>query len=301
MKYKKENIFTLKEVADFLTVPVPNLVYLSNNMHKNIRESKKLKKGSLTDMRTITAPSKNLKAVLRLVKSQILSTYSFRSYVYGLGGNTLKQHASIHEGNKEIIQVDLTDFYPSIKHDMVYKMWIEVFEISPEAARILTRITTMGGGLKQGFPTSSHIAGIVAEEFTSSIDDYCGTNNLKFTQYVDDLNISGIDVDLRMVFKTIISLGRVHRLTIKRKKTKVNSRLDGKTITGVALFNQQTRATKEVRNRAVGALRDLASSPKDEHYRNRASGYLGFLKHLNRRDGNRYAKLRDDIINSKIN
>lgn len=293
-------VVSLEDVSKLLGVSIATLTYLSTNMTKNITETKIAKKGPSTDKRTITAPSKLLKSIQRTIKSEILETYRYKPYVFGLGGNTLKQHAKVHEGNKEIVQVDLKDFYPSIQHTLVYKMWSEKFEFNAEASRILTKITTMQGGLKQGFPTSSHIAAIVAEEFTSGINDHCMASAMKFSQYVDDLNISGKNIDYRMVFKTIVPLGRKYGLTIKKKKTKVNSKKDGKIITGVALFNQQTRATKTVRHKAISALKDLASSPKDDHFKNRAVGYLGFLKHLNKSDGRKYKKIKSNIENTDL-
>ena len=296
MKYKKRNISSLEDISELLGVSVSNLIYLSNNMIKNTKETKISKKGSLVKKRTITAPSRNLKIVQRKIKETILDTHKYKSYIFGLGGNTLKQHAKIHEGDKKMVQVDLKDFYPSIKHDLVYVMWLEKFKFNPDASRILTKLTTMGGGLKQGFPTSSHIAAIVAEDFTSGINDYCNNNKLKFSQYVDDLNISGDNIDYRMIFKTIIPLGRKFGLTIKRAKTKVNARLDGKIITGVSLFKQQTRATKTVRHKAIEALKDLASSPKDDYFKKRVAGYLGFLNHLNKNDGNKYKKIKKNIL-----
>jgi RNA-directed DNA polymerase len=299
MRIRHKNFITLDDVGELLGIPVATLVYFSSNMQKNVREIEIPKKSALNETRTITIPNRALKAIQRKIKATVLDTYKYKPYVFGLGANTLKDHAKIHEGKKNLVQVDLKDFYPSIHHELVYKMWMEKFGFNSDASRILTKITTMDGGLKQGFPTSSHVAGIVAEEFTSAINEHCINNGMKFSQYVDDLNISGENIDYKTVFKIIIPLGRQYRLSIKKRKTKINAPLDGKVITGVSLFGQQTRATKAVRKRAISALKYLASTPNDKHAKNRVVGYLGFLKHLNKKDGKNYKKLKDAILPSK--
>lgn len=296
MRVKTKNITTLEDISELLDVAPSKLMYFSLNMKKNVREFEKNKKNSSKQKRKITAPSKELRDIQRKIKEKILNNYSYNKYIYGLGGNTLKQHARVHQGRKSLVQMDLKDFYPSIKNQLVYNMWLNKFEFDHNASRVLTKLTTMHGGLKQGFPTSSHIAAIVAEEFTSHMYDYCKENKLKFSQYVDDINISGNEIDYRLVFKTFIPIGRQYGLTIKKTKTKVADRNIGKTITGVSLYEQRTRVPREVMSKAINALKNLSSDPKNKHYGRVVSGYLGFVKHLNKADGRKYRKMRDKII-----
>lgn len=300
MKYTGNPIHNIEALSSLLGTTPAELGYLSFNMSKNVRLTSIPKKHSPNESREITAPSDKLKKIQRNVKDYILANYVYEDYIYGLGVSTLKDHAMVHRGNSTVVQVDLKSFYPSISHALVYRMWVEKFGFPVAVARILTKITTMDGGLKQGFPTSSHIAAIVAEDYTLGISNYCKQNKYEFTQYVDDLNISGSEINYRTTFKKVVSLGRPYGLAIKKNKTRVTSRLDGKTITGVSLLNQQTRATRGVRQRSIRALKNLSSSPRDEHSRKQVAGYAGFLKHLNTHDGKRYRKHVADIDSREV-
>lgn len=295
MKYTGKSINDLQTLSSILGSKPAELRYLSLNMEKNVRTYNIPKKHTPTEKRAITAPSEKLKRIQREIKDHLLDNYTLQPYVYGLGGNTLRDHANLHKGTKVLVQLDIRDFYPSISHALVFKMWVEKFGFSADVARVLTKLTTMNGGLVQGFPTSSHIAAIVAEDLTAALDKHCRNNSMSFSQYVDDFNISGNNINYRDVFKLVVTTGREYGLSIKRKKTRVNSKHVGKKITGVALTNQSTRATREVRQRAIRALKDLASQPEDEYFQKRVAGYASFLKHLKSRDGKKYKKQVNNI------
>lgn len=290
-----KKINSLEELESVLGVRIAELTYLAHNIASNVRFRQKTKPGQPGKFRTIAAPSDKLKVAQRRIKEQLLDEYEYPPYCYGLGGNTLKQHGHRHSGKDTTVQVDLRDFYPSIKHAAVYTMWSQRFGYPHDVARLLTKLTTHNGCLQQGFPTSSHIAAIAAKEYTQAIDAYCTEKGFKFTQYIDDLNISGCDIDQRFLFKTIIPIGREYGLLIKKSKTKVNARNKGKEVTGVAVFQGRTRAARRIRQRAIRALKSYSISPKDELSKRRVAGYRGFLNHLNKRDGKRYAELRSDI------
>lgn len=295
MKYNGKSIKHLATLSSILGSTPEELGYLSLNMTRNVHIYNVKKSNSAAALREITSPSKRLKQIQKNIKDYILADCTYEPYMYGLGGNTLREHAFVHQGNVTLVQVDIKQFYPSISHTLVYSMWLNKFNFSSEVARILTKLTTMQGGLKQGFPTSSHIAAIVAEDFTKEINQYCTKNDMKFTQYVDDLNLSGRDINYRMVFKLVVPMGRKYGLSINKSKTRISHEMTGKSITGVSIIDQRTRATKVVRRKATNALKSLAESPNDEHLKRRVSGYAGYLKHLKKSDGKKYKKLINKI------
>lgn len=298
MRIKNQTVETLEDVSKLIGVSVGSLTYFANNMNLHVKEHRE-KKTSGSGTRLITAPSGALKSVLRSIKDNILLEYQYPAYVFGLGGNTLKDHGMIHAGAVTTVKLDITDFYPSLKNEWVYDMWRREFDFNDETARILTKLTTLHGGLTQGFPTSSHIAAIVAEDFTQSLNTYARDHTLKFSQYVDDLNLSGKHIEARPLFKAAVTLARESGLSIKRRKTKVTSPKDGKVITGAAVYNFQTRATKHVRQRAIQALKALEAEPTSEYNQKRVRGYAGFLKHLKSSDGQHYRDLAERHLPKK--
>lgn len=117
-----KKIADLNELEELLGIKVKQLAYLAHNIKSNVRVGQKPKTSQPGKFRTITAPSVKLKYVQRQIKACILDDYPYPPYCYGLGDNTLKQHGRVHGGRNTTVQVDLRDFYPSIKHTSVYDM-----------------------------------------------------------------------------------------------------------------------------------------------------------------------------------
>ncbi|HVS58518.1 MAG TPA: reverse transcriptase family protein [Candidatus Saccharimonadales bacterium] len=241
--------------------------------------------GSLRD---IYAPSEKLKEIQRKIKDIILATFDYPEYVYGLGGNTLRHHAEVHNTDGHLVKVDIRNFFPSIHHSKVYKMWVELFGFNPQIASFLTKLTTHRGCLQQGFPTSSHIAAIVSIPITKELQAYSHANQINFSQYVDDLNFSGETIIYKDMFKLVVSAVRRHGFSIKPRKTKVYNKKTAKLITGVSVTGGRMRAPRQVRKRAIDALKAYSANPQDLQNQKRVHGYAGFLEHLNHKDGQKY-------------
>lgn len=286
----------LPSLCKTLGIVENKLVYYALNVSKNVYE-KKIPKSNGGE-RLIAAPNDELKKLQRKIKDNFFGGFSFPDYVYGLGDNTLGEHAKIHAGNKTLVKIDIRDFYPSISHSRIYDMWVNVFKMNPEAARLLTKLTTFKGRLQQGFPTSSHIAAVISTPLTQELESYCKKNNISFSQYVDDLNFSGENISYKEVFKVVIKLAHKFGFAVKRKKTKVYGNKLGKLITGVSVTHDRIRASKKTRQKAVDALKDFAKDTKNKHYQNRVAGYSGFLNHLNRKDGRKYKDLLQKAKNN---
>jgi hypothetical protein len=287
-------ITSLDDLATTLYVQKSELTHYANNMGKHVRRVTKTKKDGKP--RHIIAPSKKLTTILQRVKTVFFDDYTYPDYVFGLGGNTLKDHATVHAGDNELVQADLTDFFLSIKHTAVYDMWLKHFSLPHEVARILTMLTTFEYRLQQGFATSSHIAAVIAMPLTGELNVHCQANAMSFSQYVDDLNFSGKTIDKRALFKTLISSARANGLSVKKRKTDSFNAQTGKAITGVSTHGSKLRATRNIRQRAAATLKALSAHPQDKLILKSARGYQGYLAHINAADGVKYKAKIDRII-----
>lgn len=292
--YNGKTIKNLDELSDALCIGKPELIYHANNVGKNVSQFPKPKKNGKP--RVITAPSKNLGLILSRLKVVFFDNYIYPSYVFGLGGNTLLDHADVHPAHLELVQADLSDFFPSINNNLVYKMWVSDFGVGPDLARTLTMLTTYNFSLSQGFATSSHIAGVVAKPFTTAMHDHCQNEGLNFSQYVDDLNFSGDHIEKRSLFKNLIAQARQCGFSIKKQKTQVTGPRVGKKITGTSVFADRMRAPRDVRRKAALALLALAADPGNKKLYKTALAYKGYLKHMNKRDGLRYESRLNSLL-----
>jgi RNA-directed DNA polymerase len=287
---------TIDELAAALDVRIKELYWLANNVDKQVLTRQRPKKDGTP--RFYLSPSKRLKAVQSGIRHVYFDDYTFPSYVYGLGGTTLADHARVHQGVRQMVQVDIRKFFPTISHKQVHEAWLHEFGVNPDLGRLLTKLTTHGGELPQGFPTSSHMATVIARPFTEKIQEMCQMRDIRFTQYVDDLNFSARDIDLHDLFKTVVGLVQAEGFAIKRRKTVVTGSRAGKVVTGVSLTSERLRATRSVRKRAIDALHTFETDP-NVHNARRVGGYLRFIRHLNRADGKKLQSKIEKIRKSK--
>lgn len=111
---------------------------------------------------------------------------------YAFGGIRNRDNilnAQRHKGKKYNFTTDLKNFYPSIRHAMVFEMF-RSFSFSPTVARYLTQLTTFKGRLPQGTPTSPMIANLVFVKTGKKLALFARENQIVFTSFVDDLTFS---------------------------------------------------------------------------------------------------------------
>ena len=200
--------------------------------------------------RRIYMPSGELKEVQRLICKQLLQPLYLPDALHGsVPGRSPRTNAQPHTGKPIVASLDIKDFYPSVRYDRVYSLFLDL-GCSPDVARVLTRLTTYNGHLAQGFPSSPAIANLILAEITPRISKLCLDHGLTFTLYQDDLTISGGHCisDLLDLFAHIL---RQAGFDIKESKTKVTH------------GGMQQKVTGWVVNRKVNV-------PKDEYRRLRA-------------------------------
>jgi retron-type reverse transcriptase len=90
-----------------------------------------------------------------------------------------------------VVANDLKDFFPSINYKKVYSVFSKRLGCKPDIARYLTKLTTIGGCLPQGSPTSTILSALVAEPLTNRLNGLSKKHGSTYTQYVDDITFSG--------------------------------------------------------------------------------------------------------------
>jgi RNA-directed DNA polymerase len=113
---------------------------------------------------------------------------------YGHGsakGRSIKTNAENHCGSRYLLKADIANFYPSIKHVHVYRLFTEQLDCSPDVARLCTRICTYKHHLALGLPTSPILADQLLTGVDRRIARMCERHGLVYTRYVDDIFISG--------------------------------------------------------------------------------------------------------------
>jgi RNA-directed DNA polymerase len=177
-----------------------------------------LKKGS--KVRILHVPKDELKAIQRRILRHILIPCGLSDDVHGgVRGRSPASNAERHVAQPFVVNLDVRDFYPSVKHERVYMAFRKELGFGADVAALLTKLTTLKDQLPQGAPTSGAVANLV---LSAPVDGPLGreaaSRGVAYTRFVDDITLSGRDPKL-MIGEVGKALAR-RGLTMHRKKAK---------------------------------------------------------------------------------
>ena len=217
---------SIEELCLILGTPEAELRYL-------MRKRKQLYRRSLTTKRSggireLLVPSYKLRLVQRkVVDSILLPSFSNlpKCVMGGRSGISNRDNAFAHINSEAMARFDFSNFFTSIDSKKVFYVFHHDLDFDVKAARLLTSITTINpyngklDFLPQGSPTSPILATLAIKKLIMELDDLCRKYDLVFTVWIDDITISGNEVDLRRAYKPIVALLRRSRIPLNTRKT----------------------------------------------------------------------------------
>jgi Reverse transcriptase (RNA-dependent DNA polymerase). len=214
--------------------------------------------------RTFRNPSTLLKLVQKRIKINIIDKVELPHNVHGgVKKRSNITNAKVHQGNKYLFETDLQEFYPNISKDVVYKTFLEL-GYSSHFSHWLTKLTTKDNQLPQGSPASQGISNLVFMKTDHKLNQFCKTNSITFTRYVDDLTFSS-QQDFGNKIQEILDIVINDNFKISRRKTVY----DGKqTITGIQPFLNKIDAPKHIIEKAKNEIETNADKKPYTIYRN---------------------------------
>lgn len=191
--------------------------------------------------RTLYRPDKKLKAYLVFLNTFLFERLAVNGrvvYSYRKGINP-HEVAFAHAHSRAFFQTDIENFFGSIDRALVQstvlsqKDRIPISDLTAHVERILD-LTTIGGVLPIGFPTSPVISNVCLTPFDNDLENYCAMSDLIYTRYADDIVVSGrnrkalegldskLSETLRHHFGDSLRLNRSKRkLTAVGRKTRI--------------------------------------------------------------------------------
>lgn len=255
-------IVSEQRLAHLLGVPLVRLREVAANVRKHYRTWFAQIKYK-TKVREITSPDDELKGIQRNICVRVFGTDSFGPDVHGgVPKRSPVTNSQPHIGARCLVTIDVREFYPSVRHDMVFGMFRE-FGCGDSVARLLTKLTTLDGALPQGAPTSVSIANLLlARPLDCPTGEQARKAGLKFTRFIDDIAISGDNPTalINDVARRLSQRGlRVHRARRKDSKLRIRSRSTPQEITGLLINSGRPTLTREHRSAVRAAIRKLAN------------------------------------------
>lgn len=198
---KTSTIFEICALNDFNFITEKNVLelLLTNTYLKSIGEKPfqtfklKSKNGKIRD---IVAPHEDIKTCLRKLNELFQRVYDKRNIDFQIAykkGKNIKTGAKLHTNHKYVYNIDLKDFYPSCKKDIVRKytnfMFTGTFNrefVEEEFFSIILK----DDGLFIGSPISGALANAIISAPVKYLSNICKKFDITVSVYADDITFS---------------------------------------------------------------------------------------------------------------
>ncbi len=259
----------------------------------------------------------DVRGVLRLLQSRfyrrvLLSKLPISPYSHGgVRGRHIKTNFAPHAQSVFVFKTDISNFYPSIHHTRVYRLFLDRFECVPNVARLCTRLCTYEHHLALGLITSPILADQMLTPVDRRIGAACNKAGLVYTRFVDDLTISG-PYDLRHsgIPRLIGRILEEHGLAVNPQKNQFGRLADGISITGIRLSRRgRPDVKREYADEVKRQLQDARSLERGDHIerpyytKGQIAGRIYFILWINPQRGRRllhtYRKIRWSVVEAQ--
>jgi retron-type reverse transcriptase len=246
--------------------------------------------------RQIEAPRRFLKLVQRWIYDYMLSPVSLPSEVHGFTPKKdIFTNARPHLGAKNIMVIDIKDFFPSIKKKSVRRVFKEL-GFPRKVSMRLTGLCTFDGRLPQGAPTSPALANIIFSPIDTELVQIAKEWGCEYTRYADDLVFSG-NMKFTIKEKTrIVKLIEESGFKINKKKSRIIGS-GGRQIVAGIVVNQKGLPPRNKRMKWRATFHQASLNP--EKYKENGLTLMGIASFVNRYNSNlaiKYKQIAQKII-----
>ena len=219
-----------EDVADILEIDLKTLNYIIYR----INDSQKYREFTIQKRdgtpRIIKAPIRSLKILQSKLNKimQLIYQEKGKNSAHGfINGRSIVTNANPHVGKKQVLNLDLKDFFPSINFGRVRGMFNKTFNIGIEAATTLAQISCHGNELPQGSPCSPIISNLICRRLDTKLFYLSLEYGYKYTRYADDITFSSnkIEISKEIFFKDnegVLHAGSILKRIIKENGFEIN-------------------------------------------------------------------------------
>ena len=198
------------------------------------------------ELRDIFHPSQDLKLLQRwLVRRLFLSLPLSRAATAYEEGCSINRNARQHVGNRFLLRLDFSDFFPSLRAQDITQVLTrnaelvkDVIEDTADIA-IVSRIVCRFGSLTIGAPSSPSLSNRLMEPFDAFCLASANAQGVTYTRYADDLFFSCSEPNVLQRFPRIVAdhiqIMDTPRLRLNDAKTSNASKKGRRVITGLRL------------------------------------------------------------------
>lgn len=208
-----------------------NMIFSSENFYREFRIPKKKK----NEFRTINSPYSSLLSVQNWILKNILDFTKIHYSAHGyIKNKSIKTNATQHLGQNQLYKIDLKDFFPNIKIPRIVNQFKRL-GYTKNISLALASLCCYKDYLSQGSPTSPTLSNLVAYKMDKRLTLLAKKNNLIYTRYVDDIAISGENINYQLQ-KFICKIIEEEGFIINYDKTYLSdSKINKRQLTGIVI------------------------------------------------------------------
>lgn len=231
--YPLPPIGSVSVLAAMLKINEKQLIHIANNTSSSYTSFKITPEGKKP--RDVVEPKEQLKYVQKKINAMIFSEVKYPGYL--MGGISDKDkprdyinNGKLHLNKNTLINLDIENFFPNIKHTYVKKIFTHLFRFPEPVSEILTKLTTLNGRLPQGGCSSTYIANLLFFNYEYHIVSKLRSKDITYSRLLDDITLSSNRKlnknDKRSVVSAVDGLIKRFELSINPSKTKIEHKDD---------------------------------------------------------------------------
>lgn len=249
--------------------------------------------------RQIEAPRRFLKVIQRWINENICLKGNLPDCVMGFAKNrSIFDNGKAHSSNRNLMVVDIKEFFPSIKFPQVEAVFGELGFNDPVTHQ-LAALCCLDGRLPQGAPTSPAISNLVFRSVDLQLLDLASQLGCTYTRYADDLAFSG---SMKFGKEHVSDVGKILNNSgfgLNTKKTRIVGQ-GGRQIVAGLVVNEKVLPPRVTR-RIWRAKFDRAGKHPGEFAddADRLFGIAAFVKQYAPTLAERYREIAKTVLESK--
>ena len=257
-------------------------------------------------LREINAPTHQLNVLLRLLNIMLKAVYTPGPSAMGFTtGRSIVDNAAPHIGQHYVLNLDLSNFFPSIPQARVWaRIQCPPFNFTKEVASVIAGLCCTenedktGNVLPQGAPTSPLLTNAICDRLDRQMRALARRLGLHYSRYADDMTFSSMynvfqpDGDFMKEVRDVVT---GQGFTLNEKKTRLLRTGQRQEVTGLTVNERVNVSRKYVRD-----LRCILHVWEKEGY---GKAYSYFYPHYKSEKG--YIKkgepVMENVIDGKLN
>jgi len=264
------------QLAHFLSIERKELFFICRHINRNYRTIAIKKKNGAN--RTIHIPNQTLKAIQRIILTQILSKLPVSAYATAYQpGSRLYDNALPHCGKHYLLKLDITDFFGSILFNRIYNCAFGSQIFPRQIGAMLTTLCCLDDVLPQGASTSPILSNIVMKQFDDYIGQWCKQHDISYTRYCDDMTFSS-EKPLYKVYTKVKTALECMAFDLNENKTVFITNANRQSVTGLTV------------NDKVAVSADYKRKLRQEVYYALKYGFENAILHAARKEFITYGK-----------